>query len=50
MAAANIRDAHVVIVHAFHVVHQVGAQQPHEKIDFGFRTPQIVLEREGVQR
>jgi hypothetical protein len=50
MGAADVRDAHIVVVHAFDVVDQVGAQQTHEKVDFGFGPAQIVFEREGVKR
>ncbi len=50
MRAADVGDAHIVVVHALHIVDQVGAQQPHEKVDFGFRTAQIVFKRKGVKR
>ena len=50
VGAADISDAHIVVVHALDVVDQVGAQQTHEEVDFGLGTAQIVLEREGVER
>ncbi len=50
MGAADIGDAHIVVVHPLDIVDQVGAQQTHEEIDFGLRAAQIVLEREGVKR
>ena len=49
MGAADVCDAHIVVVHAFDVIHQVRAQQAHEEVDFGFGAAQIVFEREGVK-
>ena len=50
MRAPDIRNAHVVVVHALDIVDQVRAQQTHEEVDLGLGPAQIILERKGVQR
>ena len=48
--AADVADAHIVVHHALHVALEIALQQPHQEVDFGPRTTQIVLERKGVER
>ncbi len=46
---SHVLDAHVVIVHALHIVREVAFQQPHQKIHFRLWPLQVVLQGESVE-